>query len=310
MTRGPVRTPAIESVFSRRRNWNCCHRYLTGSSIAAESAGRMLAPGPTNPVADRLAHTAVLPSRSAPSIAIVTSWPSTSPFGSDGACGMSTEVSFGASATSPVTTLQRSLTGVMSDNRSGLLLSRTSRSFGRSVDSFETSLARAFRNVCNWVTAASSSPTAFRFVSSASGSETMPSKRSTTRRRNPTMAPSSGSVEPVTRHFPEPRHTVLPFQRGTPAFSCQQMLRGNAILSRLNRGGHRAWCAACASGYSAAWFQPLKLVGNCRRWPSCARRVEGAGDLACNPDRILDGRLPLAVSRSRSDRPSMLGITK
>ena len=200
MTRGPVRTPAIESVFSRRKNWNCCHTYLTGSSIAAESAGRMLAPGPTNPVADKPAHTAVVSSRSAPSIAIVTNWPSTSPLGSDGACGRSTAVSFGASATSPVTTLQRSLTGAMSDNRSGLLLSRTSRSFGRSVDSFETSLARALRNVWNCLTAASLSPTALRCVSSASGSETMPSKRSTTRRRNPTMAPSSGVVELATSH--------------------------------------------------------------------------------------------------------------
>ena len=41
-----------------------------------------------------------------------------------------------------------------------MLLSRTARSFGRSVDSFETSLARALRNDWNCVTAVSLSPTA------------------------------------------------------------------------------------------------------------------------------------------------------
>jgi hypothetical protein len=43
----------------------------------------------------------------------------------------------------------------------------------------------------------------------------------------------------------------------------------------------------------AASFQPLKLVVICRRWPSCARRVEGAGDLGLQSGRILDDRLPL-----------------
>ncbi len=105
----------------------------------------MLIPGPTKPVADKVAHSAVLPSRNARSTANVTSCPRTSPLGSDGASGIAVAVTFGASATSPATTVQRSFTGAMSETRSGLLLSISARSFGRSVDSFETSLARRLR---------------------------------------------------------------------------------------------------------------------------------------------------------------------
>ena len=96
----PVRIPAIVSVFCRRSAWNCCRTYGTGLLIAAEIVERMLAPGPTNPVAERPAQTAVEASRSARSTAIVTGWPRTSPFASAGACGMSAAVGFGASATS------------------------------------------------------------------------------------------------------------------------------------------------------------------------------------------------------------------
>ena len=158
----------------------------------------MLVPGPTKPVAVRAVHSAGVCSRSAPSTADVTSWPRTSPFGSDGACGICGGATFGASATRPVTTLQRSFTGVISDGRSGLLLSRTERSLGRSVDSLETSLARALRNDSYCATAESSRPTALRLASSASGSETVDSKRSTTSRRNRTIAPSSGVDESAT----------------------------------------------------------------------------------------------------------------
>src|ERR1700693_6059630 len=124
----------------------------------------MLIPGPTKPVADRAAHRAVLASRIAPSTAIVTSWPRTSPLGSDGASGISEAATFGASATRPVTTVQRSFTGVISDGRAGLLLSMTASNFGRSVDSFEMSFARAARNDWYWVTAGSSGPTALRLA--------------------------------------------------------------------------------------------------------------------------------------------------
>ena len=116
MTRGPVRTPAIESVFSRRSDLaalpDVLDRIVDAAGERREDArarsdetGRRQA-GPEGRAR----------SRSAPSTAIVTSWPSTSPFGSDGASGISAAATLGASVTRPVTTVQRSLTGAISDD--------------------------------------------------------------------------------------------------------------------------------------------------------------------------------------------------